>query len=486
MKKLFYWILSSIVLFSCSETELLDNSIDDQLITNRASGDGLYDVLGYGYDITKEYLHPMSVCNPVLDIEKYKQDYGERLVTGTPSFGGDQMYYGYSAFDYLKDMTKETKASLQVSDTAKQAAYSGSIAGGTYFKSAYSYSSKYSFASIDAVRKLKYIRINDEKSRLMNYLSSSFKEDLNRLPAEKLVKRYGTHVLTNFTIGGRYKLLFRSVITNTTENSVKRKTIASGLKALVGDIGIGVNFDRNVETSETLTRENKHRMLYVLFYGGTGTSLVYDLEKGLPTRIDIQHWESTVNLTNANLTDINWEETYPIYEFIQDPQKRAEVKNAVDQYIAGQQIKVLELRPMYRMHSKRQKNTFYVFTKSDADYISKKWGDESNGIDGYICVNPEPNTKPMYSLFSKRSENTFYVYDKAEVDYIVHKWGDTFYGLDGYMLTKPEDNTKPVYCLHSNRAKNTFFVFDKGEADRIVREFGDTYKGLVGYFYDAD
>lgn len=84
-------------------------------------------------------------------------------MTGTPSFGGDQMYYGYSAFDYLKDMTKETKASLQVSDTAKQAAYSGSIAGGTYFKSAYSYSSKYSFASIDAVRKLKYIRINDEK-----------------------------------------------------------------------------------------------------------------------------------------------------------------------------------------------------------------------------------------------------------------------------------------------------------------------------------
>lgn len=78
----------------------------------------------------------------------------------------------------------------------------------------------------------------------------------------------------------------------------------------------------------------------------------------MPTRIDIQHWESTVNLTNANLTDINWEETYPIYEFIQDPQKRAEVKNAVDQYIAGQQIKVLELRPMYRMHSKRQKILF--------------------------------------------------------------------------------------------------------------------------------
>ena len=48
MKKLFYWILSSIVLFSCSETELLDNSIDDQLNTTRDSVDVLYDVLGYG------------------------------------------------------------------------------------------------------------------------------------------------------------------------------------------------------------------------------------------------------------------------------------------------------------------------------------------------------------------------------------------------------------------------------------------------------
>lgn len=486
MRKLCYCILSSFILFSCSETDLIDNPIDDQLISTRASGDRLYDVLGYGYDITKEYLHPMSVCNPVLDINKYEQDYKERLVTGTPSFGGDQMYYGYSALDYLKDMTKETKASLQVGDTAKQAAYSGSISGGAYFKSSYSYSSKYSFASIDAVRKLKYIRINDEKSRLMNYLSSSFKEDLNRLPAETLVKRYGTHVLTNFTIGGRYKLLFRSVITSTTENSVKRKVIASGLKALVNDIGVGVNFDRNVETSETLIRENQHRMLYVLFYGGTGTNLVYDLEKGLPTRIDIQQWESGVNLSNANLTDINWEETYPIYEFIQNPQKKAEVKNAVERYILERQIKVLELRPMYRMHSKRQKNTFYVFTKADADYISGKWGDVSSGIDGYIPMTPEPNTKPMYCLFSNRSKNSFYVFDRAEADYIVHKWGDTFYGLDGYMLTKPEVNTKPVYCLHSNRADNTFFVFDKGEADQIVRKFGDTYRGLVGYIYEAD
>ncbi|RGX90517.1 hypothetical protein DXA67_00605 [Bacteroides fragilis] len=266
----------------------------------------------------------------------------------------------------------------------------------------------------------------------------------------------------------------------------KKKSYSLWLKSLVNDIGVGVNFDRNVETSETLIRENQHRMLYVLFYGGTGTNLVYDLEKGLPTRIDIQQWESGVNLSNANLTDINWEETYPIYEFIQNPQKKAEVKNAVERYILERQIKVLELRPMYRMHSKRQKNTFYVFTKADADYISGKWGDVSSGIDGYIPMTPEPNTKPMYCLFSNRSKNSFYVFDRAEADYIVHKWGDTFYGLDGYMLTKPEVNTKPVYCLHSNRADNTFFVFDKGEADQIVRKFGDTYRGLVGYIYEAD
>ncbi|MGK4139675.1 MULTISPECIES: MAC/perforin domain-containing protein [Bacteroides] len=475
------------VFVSCSSIPPFDDNIDDvRQVSTRFSGDGVYDVLGYGYDITKEYLHPKSVRNPILDIEKYKKDYEARLVTGTPSWGGDKMYYGYSALDYLKDMTVETKAEALVGDTAKKSAFSGSISGSSYFNTRYSYSSKYSFASIDIVRNHKYIRINDEVSRLSDYLSVSFKEDVTRLSAMRLIEKYGTHVLTDFEIGGRYKLLFRSVIVNTSDKSIKKKAVASGLKAIVNSIGLSVNLDRNVTTTEELALENQHKELYVLFYGGSGTGLVYDLEKGLPTSIDIGKWESSVNLSNANLTAINWEETYPIYDFIQDPQKKQDVKKAVEQYLLGAQIKVLELKPLFHMYSKRQKNDFYVYTKYEADFLTGRWGDECLGIDGYILTNPEQNSKPMHKLHSWRQKNTFYVFSKQEADAIVAQWGDNYYGIDGYVLTQYEPNTKPMYKLHSWRQENTFYVFNKQEADAIVAQWGDRYYGIDGYIYEAD
>lgn len=40
----------------------------------RAAGDGIYDVLGYGYDITSDYLGEASVRQPVLDVEAFIRD----------------------------------------------------------------------------------------------------------------------------------------------------------------------------------------------------------------------------------------------------------------------------------------------------------------------------------------------------------------------------------------------------------------------------
>ena len=39
---------------------------------------------------------------------------------------------------------------------------------------------------------------------------------------------------------------------------------------------------------------------------------------------------------------------------------------------------------MYKLHSWRQENTFYVFNKQEADAIVAQWGDRYYGIDGYI------------------------------------------------------------------------------------------------------
>ncbi|WP_229105826.1 hypothetical protein [Bacteroides nordii] len=113
------------------------------------------------------------------------------------------------------------------------------------------------------------------------------------------------HVLTDFIIGGRYKLLFRSVITNVKDASTKRKTVSSGFKSSLDGIGFSYNLEHTDTVDESLVKENQHNELYVMFYGGSGTNMKYDLEKGAPTSVDIQSWEKSVSLGNSCLNAPN-------------------------------------------------------------------------------------------------------------------------------------------------------------------------------------
>lgn len=412
MKKLLVFISwITIIVSGCSDENIIESNstLFPQSINTRAAGDGVYDVLGYGYDVTGEYLHPMSVKSSVLDIAKYERDYKNRIVTGTSSFGYDQMYYGYSASDYSKDIMRETKVNATISygndDKANDSLqyFSGNISKNNYFKSEYQHSTKYSFASVDAVRNRKYIYINDEINRLTQYLSPEFKEDLERLSPERLIERYGTHVLTDFTIGGRYKLMFRSVITKSKDSTHKRKTVASGFKATLGKIGFSLNTDRTIQTDETLNKENQHKELYVLFYGGNGTNLKYDIEKGTPTTIDIQSWENTVNLGNACLNKINWEETYPIYDFITNPFKKKQIKDAIAKYIKSQKLNELKLQPLYLYindgYDPPRGGNHYTTTLPD---IVEKFPDwkYTGTIEGYVLAEQLPGTIPLYEYYS--------------------------------------------------------------------------------------
>ena len=58
-------------IFAISCTNTFDEQFvqeDQQMPTTKSMGDGQYQVLGYGYDITGEYLARQSIKNEVLDI----------------------------------------------------------------------------------------------------------------------------------------------------------------------------------------------------------------------------------------------------------------------------------------------------------------------------------------------------------------------------------------------------------------------------------
>nr|WP_320057196.1 MAC/perforin domain-containing protein [uncultured Bacteroides sp.] len=420
-----------------------------------------------------------------MDIEKYKKDLGNRLVTGTASFGYDKMYSGYSSLDYLKEITNETKVDANMNNGANSTEkFSGTISSNSYFKSTYSYSSKYSFASLDAIRNIKYIRINDEISRISQYLSDEFVEDLNRLSADRLVERYGTHVLTDITIGGRYKLMFRSVITKTIDSSIKRRTVKAGFTAALKKIGFGANLENTTQTDETLTKENQNKELYVLFYGGNGTNMKYDLEKGMPTTVDIKGWEDAVKLQNANLTNIKWEETYPIYDFIADPTKKAEVKAAVERYITSKQLKVMELLPLYQLYGEKENNTYYT-----SDYgsllVHESWGYVFEKVQGYVFKQQMAETLPLYELYQDKGSNSFYTTIYNDILLYCNNWGFRFVTTQGYVFKKQESGTLPLYELYQEDGNNSFYTSDYNEALLYCKNWGFKIVKVHGYIYPA-
>lgn len=77
MKKLFLfmsWVM--LILSSCADEDIIERNSPSfpQSVNTRSAGDGVYDILGYGYDITGPYLDTKSSRAIVFTIRK-RTDY---------------------------------------------------------------------------------------------------------------------------------------------------------------------------------------------------------------------------------------------------------------------------------------------------------------------------------------------------------------------------------------------------------------------------
>ncbi|WP_243635014.1 hypothetical protein [Bacteroides sp. AF39-16AC] len=117
-KKHFLFIpIITMGIFAISCTNTFDEQFvqeDQQMPTTKSMGDGQYQVLGYGYDITGEYLARQSIKNEVLDIagfyaknpQLYKVEYVGEIK--------DNFYAGEDYMNYVKDIINKTNFSGSV------------------------------------------------------------------------------------------------------------------------------------------------------------------------------------------------------------------------------------------------------------------------------------------------------------------------------------------------------------------------------------
>ena len=405
MKKNYFLVVLLFSLFSCSEDSILDETPKEiPELTLKQAGDGVHDLLGFSYDATKEYLHVDAAPRTVLDIDAFKRDHADRYYNPSSTIGNSETYSGANA----TDMLEEIKTKNKVSANASYGLFGGSIKIENELDVKQTFSTKYSYARQDVIKRTRRLYLDADLDMLLKYVKPVFYENLNNLTPDQFVASYGTHVLADITIGGRLSFLYRSTIIEDNSSSRKKEIVEAGVKFGVGSFGADADNSHEKETIKSLNKKNSTWKMWVNYHGGerSGQSFTYDSDKGLSTStFNPSDWEASVNNNNAALVEINWDRAYPIYEFITDPVKKAQIKAAVEKYIASKKVDVIELFPLYEYWNAKDNDHYYT-TEYGSTMGGGLW--KYNGITGYIFKNKITGTTTLYEYWHAGLNDHYY------------------------------------------------------------------------------
>ena len=478
MKKSYYLLGFLPLFYSCSEIEDLPNvesSVSN--VTTRAAGDGVYDVLGYGYDITDDYMGENSTRLKILDVEAFVKANPNRFDKQFSGVIDQRCFAGADAQSFLSQIITDTNFSGSVGSLPekkdKEGFFSGTITTGFKTSSKYFYSSKYSFARAEVFKKQRRYLLNTDIETLSKYLLSSFVEDLNKYSADKIVEMYGTHVLTNITVGGKYTAYYKSVIIEENSSTEKTEIVSAGAKYNLSNIGLDAHGSWSKTEVEERNKKNSNWECYIKALGGStsGTTITLAPEQGPSFSINLGAWTESVDDQHSRLFDVNWNAMYPIYDLISDPIKKQEMKEAVFRYIDSKKIDVIELLPLYQYYSDKYINHSYTtHWRGEVDLT-----DRYEGVIGYICAKQLPGTTPLYEYYSEKYVNHSYCTN----------WRGTISGTDryqgtlGYIYTSQVPGTTPLYGYYSKKYTN----HSLSTHWRGTQEGSDAYQCTWGYVY---
>jgi len=475
MKKIVIYVSCLLLVVSCSNYEepLKNVIVEDQgndIPTLRMAGDGDNDVLGFGYDVAGTYLDPISVKNAVIDISRLKNDYPDKVYYNASTSIYNRYTYGYSAEDYLSEKTKEVSTNAKVGfDTL----FSGTFSNNNNFNSKLSLSSLYLYASCDVVKNVKRIYTIADINLLKNYLSPSFAQALNTKSADEIINMYGTHVLADFTIGGRYNFIFRSAANTSLTNTTKKDVVKAGANFTFLKIGVGGDTNVSQTTINQYQNDNKSKELFIKCYGGETTGISYsNLETGYPT-INPSTWEASVNKNNAALTEINWDKTIPIWEFALNPTQREALRVAAINHVKNNMIHSYDLLPMIEWVTTGPTNFYFLAGGTDSPYFpnlvkqypTSYFYNVSNNIAGYMLRNQEDGSKPLYLFISDITSSTVkrFLYTtnrNIQTNYL-------YLGFLGYVYTEQKPGTSypfpnkfhPANAVSNQIGGETFYIY---------------------------
>lgn len=338
MKKLFLFMSRvMLILSSCADEDIIERNSPSfpQSVNTRSAGDGVYDILGYGYDITGPYLDTKSSRAIVFDTNKLLE---KGLIT---PYKLEESRFRYSSGKDVIDFTTNMSSSLQMSTPGILKVIGGASLNIAFGGNSH-YNSDYSFAYctqqyIDSRYRISEADINVLKT----CLTKQFIERLSTYTPEQIVEEYGTHVLKDIYLGAKFEVYYMAKSTS----SSKKESINAGLGASLFSL---FKMDGKFQYDESLAITNKEQSLYYFTIGGDpAVGVQGSLNPENSPSIDIGKWMASVKSSTPKFIDVdnNSQSFIPIYELVTDPTKKQTLKAYIDNYIKSKEVCSISLYP---------------------------------------------------------------------------------------------------------------------------------------------
>ena len=458
-----------LILANCAKKHEVDSDpllkFDNQKKAVR--GNGNWDALGYGYDVTKEYLSNGSVKQkPILNIPALVADnndfsnplLGQNGTTSTFSY----TYSGATATEFITDINRQRSFSASAGvGTPKptesgEKYFSASVGTESTNKSIKELKSRISYARHESGINIKQIFILESISAeiLKQYLSPIFLNDINSLSDDRLIQDYGTHVLLDFNIGGKLSFNFNGNYSSQSTTEAKTRSVKAGLGFIAKLFNVNLSYTTTTSEMNKAFYENIESERFMETYGGNNSGLVInvDSEGKISQGLNIGTWQASVTPTNSVLTGIR--RMVPIYEFVNNSSKKASLKKAIETYIKSNQITELGEVPIY-VYNNAPRGDHY-FTPDNRPTIGN--GHFLNeGIAFYAFSTQKPNTVPIYVYNDSRAADHYFTPENKPT---IGNGSFKNEGIAFYAYPRRESYNVPIYVYYSWRATDHYFTPD--------------------------